>query len=198
MKLYNTFLFLALSTIAFSCSNSKNATEQADSTNIEIAEVTATPLTLSVVSATPTGSESMISKTISLSKDPIEVDTTDLSVINIPVDFSNIRAYAYNENDTSTLYSKTEHCSFGVISEGIEGEVEVPFGLFIDLLDASGNVIGEAVYDNEKAFMDYGRKDTTTVALPFKVKLNPGNKKLLAGVSFRHVELYVYAYDDID
>lgn len=196
MKLRNIIVLFAAAMLTVSCSNGKNAAEQGDSTNVEIAEETITPVTLSVVSATPTGSESMIGKTISLGKDPIEVDTTDLSIINIPVDFSNIRAESKDQN--SALYSKTEHCVFGVESDGIEGEIEVPFGLFVDLLDASGNVIGEAVYDDEKAFMDYGRKDTKIVALPFKVKLKPENKKSLVGISFRHVELYVYAYEDID
>lgn len=187
--------FIAIFTVALlstSCSGNSGKENQSDSalqdsTALEVVEAPG-PLSLSVISATPTSSKSYLRKTLSLVNDPIEVDTTDISVINIPVDFSNIKP------DGGCLLSKTENCAFGVEGEGMEGVKDVTFGIYVDLLDASGNVIGEAVYSDGKAFMKYGGKGSKSETLPFKVNIKPENISLLNGISLRKVDVNIYAY----
>lgn len=190
--------FIATAIVAFlsvSCSHNGGKDSQSDSalqdsTALEVVEATG-PLSLSVVSATPTSSKSYLKKTLSLGTDPIEVDTVEMAVINIPVDFSNIKS-----DGSSNLLSKTENCVFGIAPDDMEGAENVTFGIYVDLLDASGNVIGEAVYSDGKAFMSYGSKGTKIESLPFKVNMKPENVSLLNGLSLRKVDVNIYFYPD--
>lgn len=185
----------ALAFLSVSCSQNSGKGTQSDSalqdsTALEVVEAPG-PLSLSVISATPTNSKSYLQKTLSLGTDPIEVDTTDIAVINIPVDFSNI------ESDGSyNLLSKTEKCVFGIAPDDMEGAENVTFGIYVDLLDASGNIIGEAVYSDGKEFMSYGSKGTKIEPLPFKVNMKPENVSLLNGLSLRKVDVNIYFYPD--
>lgn len=188
-------LFIATVIVAFlsvSCSNKGGTNPQSDSTlqdstGVEIVEESG-PVSIAVISATPTSSKSYLKKTLSLGKDYVEVDMTDISVINIPVDFSDIKP------DSGALLSKTEDCVFGVEPEYMEGSENVTFGIYVDLLDASGNVIGEAVYSDGEAFMSYGSKGSKIEPLPFTVNIDPENISKLSGLSLRKVDVNIYAY----
>lgn len=190
--------FIATAIVAFlsvSCSHNNGKNPQSDSTlqdstGVEVVEAPG-PLSLSVISATPTNPDSYLRKTLSLGNAPIEVDTTDIAMINIAVDFSNIES-----DGSSNLLSKTEKCVFGIAPDDMEGAENVTFGIYVDLLDVSGNVIGEAVYSDGKAFMSYGSKGTKIESLPFKVNMKPENVSLLNGLSLRKVDVNIYFYPD--